>query len=169
MKGGTSLEDAAIAVPAGKRGDVCLQGSSSLGASGVTSGMTFGHSTGTATLFPPSQELRRSLARVAGRLERPYSTLEPMREPADLAVLSPSNVGRGTQQSSADPLRANLVEKLGVEVFSKAKPSQRELCTAVPFRNLEENLRVRPLVLSETHVLADKQSDQGKEDPNREQ
>ncbi|CDJ49376.1 hypothetical protein, conserved [Eimeria brunetti] len=163
----TSMEDTAIAAPAGKRGDTCLQSNGYLPVSRLKEGMASKPPTGTSSLFLRAEQLRKFSSTEACRLDRPYSTLESTGKPAtDSPVLSSSN-GRPRGPQSTDGLPGTQLAGPHVgSMSSSATQSHRALFTAFTFRESEGN-HVRPLVLSDTHVLADKGSPQWKDDPNR--
>lgn len=165
-RGGTSTKDSAIAFPSGKRVDACLQGKrASLAVSEFQQGTTSRPSTG--SLFLQTEQLRKTSEWETCSPERPYSTLQSAgKSTARLPVLCLSNVRTRCPHSSDGLPRTHLVGPHLGGVSSSA--SNRTIRTAIPFRESEGNLNVRPLVLSETHVLADKGSSQWKEDPNRE-
>ncbi|CDJ35980.1 uncharacterized protein EMH_0049030 [Eimeria mitis] len=164
----TRMEDTAIAVPSGKRGNFCSQSSGSVVVSGDKEGMTCRPSTGTSSVFLQADQLRKTSATEASSLERPYNTLESTGKPAVVApVLSSSNARTRSPQSAAGIPRTQLAGPHLGGMTSNANQTHRAGCTGLPFRELEGNLHVRPLVLSETHVLTDKDNSQWKEDPTR--
>ncbi|CDI74616.1 hypothetical protein, conserved [Eimeria praecox] len=165
----TSVEGTAIAVPPGKRVDVWLQGSGALAVAGVKEGMPCTPSTGASSLFLGTEQRLKTSAVEGSSCERFYSAVEPTGKLAeDQVFLFPSSARtRGPQSTDGLPT-THLVGPHAGRESSSANQSHRVMCPAIPFRESEGNLHVRPLVLSEIHVLGDKDkgSSQCKQDPN---